>query len=53
MAKSLNMEVVLDLSSYNVVEAKLSDFVEIVSKYKSADYESRLHHSVHTVCNQE
>ena len=33
LAKSLNMEVVLDLASYNVVEAKLSDFREIVSKY--------------------
>ena len=33
LAKDLNMEVVLDLASYNVVEAKLSDFREIVSKY--------------------
>ena len=33
LAKSLNMEIVIDLASYNVVEAKLSDFKEIVSKY--------------------
>ena len=33
LAKSLNMEVALDLASYNVVEAKLDDFREIVSKY--------------------
>ena len=33
LAKSLNMEVVLDLASYNVVEANLSDFTEIASKY--------------------
>ena len=33
LAKSLNMEVVLDLASYNVVEAKLDDFREIASKY--------------------
>ena len=33
LAKSLNMKVVLDLASYNVVEAKLDDFKEIVSKY--------------------
>ena len=33
LAKSLNMMVVLDLASYNVVEAKLDDFREIASKY--------------------
>jgi len=33
LAKKLNMEVVLDLASYNVVEAKRSDFMEIASKY--------------------
>ena len=33
LAKSLNMEIVLDLASYNVVEAKLDDFREIASKY--------------------
>ena len=33
LAKKLNMEVVLDLASYNVVEAKLGDFREIASKY--------------------
>ena len=33
LAKSLNMEVALDLASYNVVEAKLNDFKEIASKY--------------------
>ena len=33
LAKRFNMEVVLDLASYNVVEAKLGDFMEITSKY--------------------
>jgi sugar/nucleoside kinase (ribokinase family) len=33
LAKKLDMEVVLDLASYNVVEAKLDDFREIASKY--------------------
>lgn len=33
LAKTLNMEVALDLASYNVVEAKLDDFREIASKY--------------------
>ena len=33
LAKSFNMEIVLDLASYNVVEAKLNDFREIASKY--------------------
>ena len=33
LAKNLNMEVALDLASYNVVEAKLGDFKEIVSNY--------------------
>lgn len=33
IAKDLNMKVALDLSSYNVVEAKLDDFREIIAKY--------------------
>jgi len=33
LAKSYNMEIALDLASYNVVEAKLGDFREIASKY--------------------
>jgi sugar/nucleoside kinase (ribokinase family) len=33
LAKNLNMKIVLDLASYSVVEAKLSDFKEIASKY--------------------
>ena len=33
IAKKLNMEIVLDLASYNVVEANLRSFREIASKY--------------------
>ena len=33
IAKSNNMEIALDLSSYNVVEAKIDDFREITDKY--------------------
>jgi len=33
IAKEKNMKIALDLSSYNVVEARLSDFKEIVEKY--------------------
>jgi sugar/nucleoside kinase (ribokinase family) len=33
MAKSNNMKIALDLASYNVVEAKLSDFKEIVEQF--------------------
>ena len=33
IAKANNMKIALDLASYNVVEAKLSDFKEIVEKY--------------------
>ncbi|MDR2886903.1 MAG: adenosine kinase [Bacteroidales bacterium] len=33
LAKTLNMEVALDLASYNVVEAKLDDFRNIAYKY--------------------
>jgi sugar/nucleoside kinase (ribokinase family) len=33
LAKENHMEVVLDLASYNVVNARLNDFREIVSKY--------------------
>jgi sugar/nucleoside kinase (ribokinase family) len=33
IAKSNNMKIALDLASYNVVEAKLEDFREIVEKY--------------------
>ena len=33
MAKSHNLKVVVDLASYNVVEAKIEDFREIVTKY--------------------
>lgn len=33
IAKSYNMKVALDLASYNVVEAKLNDFKELVEKY--------------------
>lgn len=33
IAKANNMKIALDLASYNVVEAKLSDFREIVEKY--------------------
>jgi len=33
LAKKHNMEIVLDLASYNIVEAKLNDFMEIASKY--------------------
>jgi len=33
LAKEKNMKVALDLASYNVVEAKLSDFKEIIEKY--------------------
>ena len=33
IAKNNNMIIALDLSSYNVVEAKLTDFKEIVEKY--------------------
>jgi len=33
MAKSHNMKIALDLSSYNVVESKLSDFKEVVEEY--------------------
>jgi sugar/nucleoside kinase (ribokinase family) len=33
IAKQKQMKIVLDLSSYNVVEAKLADFTEIVEEY--------------------
>jgi sugar/nucleoside kinase (ribokinase family) len=33
IAKSNNMKIALDLSSYNVVDAKLADFKEIIEKY--------------------
>jgi sugar/nucleoside kinase (ribokinase family) len=33
LAKSNNMKIALDLSSYNVVDAKLEDFKEIIEKY--------------------
>jgi sugar/nucleoside kinase (ribokinase family) len=33
LAKENNMKIALDLSSYNVVEAKLADFKEIIEKY--------------------
>jgi sugar/nucleoside kinase (ribokinase family) len=33
LAKSLNMEIALDLASYNVVETKLNDFRELAAKY--------------------
>jgi sugar/nucleoside kinase (ribokinase family) len=33
IAKNNNMKIALDLASYNVVEAKISDFKEIVAKY--------------------
>lgn len=33
MAKSHNLKVVVDLASYNVVEAKIEDFREIVTRY--------------------
>ena len=33
IAKEKNMKIALDLASYNVVEAKLADFKEIVEKY--------------------
>jgi sugar/nucleoside kinase (ribokinase family) len=33
IAKNNNMKIALDLSSYNVVEAKLEDFKEIIEKY--------------------
>lgn len=33
IAKANNMKIALDLASYNVVEAKLADFREIVEKY--------------------
>lgn len=33
LAKERNMKIALDLASYNVVEAKLDDFKEIVEKY--------------------
>lgn len=33
MAKDNNMEIALDMASYNVVEAKIEDFREIVSNY--------------------
>jgi sugar/nucleoside kinase (ribokinase family) len=33
IAKEQNMKIALDLASYNVVEARLSDFKEIVEKY--------------------
>jgi sugar/nucleoside kinase (ribokinase family) len=33
LAKKNNMKIALDLASYNVVEAKLDDFKEIVEKY--------------------
>jgi sugar/nucleoside kinase (ribokinase family) len=33
IAKANNMKIALDLASYNVVEAKLTDFREIVEKY--------------------
>lgn len=33
IAKTNNMEIALDLSSYNVVESKIADFREIIEKY--------------------
>jgi sugar/nucleoside kinase (ribokinase family) len=33
IAKKNNMKIAIDLSSYNVVDAKLSDFKEIIEKY--------------------
>jgi len=33
IAKNNNMKIAIDLSSYNVVDAKLSDFKEIIEKY--------------------
>jgi sugar/nucleoside kinase (ribokinase family) len=33
IAKDNNMKIAIDLSSYNVVDAKLSDFKEIIEKY--------------------
>jgi sugar/nucleoside kinase (ribokinase family) len=33
IAKEKNMKIALDLASYNVVEAKLSDFKEIIERY--------------------
>jgi sugar/nucleoside kinase (ribokinase family) len=33
LAKEKNMKIALDLASYNVVEAKLADFKEIIEKY--------------------
>jgi sugar/nucleoside kinase (ribokinase family) len=33
IAKTFNMKIALDLASYNVVQAKLADFREIVEKY--------------------
>jgi sugar/nucleoside kinase (ribokinase family) len=33
LAKNNNMKIALDLSSYNVVDAKLEDFKEIIEKY--------------------
>ncbi|MCX6325542.1 MAG: adenosine kinase [Bacteroidia bacterium] len=33
LAKGKNMKIAIDLSSYNVVEAKLADFKEIIEKY--------------------
>ena len=33
LAKKNNMKIALDLASYNVVDAKLNDFREIISKY--------------------
>jgi len=33
LAKENNMQIALDLASYNVVDAKLSDFKEIIEKY--------------------
>ena len=33
IAKKNNMKIAIDLASYNVVDAKLSDFKEIIEKY--------------------
>ncbi|HEX2920967.1 MAG TPA: adenosine kinase, partial [Bacteroidales bacterium] len=33
LAKEKNMEIAIDMASYNVVEARLDDFTEIVEKY--------------------
>jgi sugar/nucleoside kinase (ribokinase family) len=33
IAKNNNMKIALDLASYNVVEAKLADFKEVIAKY--------------------